>query len=386
MIEFIGAHQLNLMILICGACLAMTIMLSMTKFLSASRKTILITMELIAFFLLWFDRYAYIYSGDTSVIGYIMVRVSNFIVYFLTVGMILGFNLYLTDLLKSEGGLKDVPLSLKIVQIMAVIELILIILNTRVNFFYYFDADNVYHRGTGFYAAYIIPVLCPVIQFITVYYYRKCFSRIIFISLNLYLIIPVVCGLIQIKTYGISLINMALVTVSASLYMFTYLDINENVQKTHKNEMEGLTEDKESMKRLFHQTATALAKAIEKKDDYSVGHSEKVALLSRKLAEMKGKNESECDKVYYAGLLHDVGMIGIPDSVLMKMGRYTEEEYEIIKRKPVIGGEILGSITDYPYLSEGAHYNHERYDGTGYPEGLKGEEIPKLFVTIQIWR
>ena len=121
MIDFIRNYQLNLMLLVCGACMAMTIMLAMTRFLTSSRKTILIVMELVAFFLLWFDRYAYIYSGDLTQMGYIMVRVSNFAVFFLTTGMILGFNYYLSDLLTHEGGLKDPPMGLKIVQILSII-------------------------------------------------------------------------------------------------------------------------------------------------------------------------------------------------------------------------------------------------------------------------
>ena len=378
MIDFIRNYQLNLMLLVCGACMAMTIMLAMTRFLTSSRKTILIVMELVAFFLLWFDRYAYIYSGDLTQMGYIMVRVSNFAVFFLTTGMILGFNYYLSDLLTHEGGLKEPPMGLKIVQILSIITMVLNISNIHFNFFYSIDMNNKYHRENGFFILTVLSIALPLIQYIVVLIYRKHFSKIIFISLNLYLLVPVICAIIQVKVYGISLINISLAMVSLFLYLFTYLDINERLQERHKLEVEDLHAGKESMERLFSQTAMAFVKAIEKKDIYNEGHSAKVANYAKRLAEMAGKSEEICEEAFYAGLLHDVGLLGIPDSVANKIGNYTEEEYSIIKQKPVIGGEILKNITEYPYLSEGVHYTHEHYDGTGYPAGLKGEEIPEI--------
>ena len=76
-------------------------------------------------------------------------------------------------------------------------------------------------------------------------------------------------------------------------------------------------------------------------------------------------SEEDCERVYYSALLHDVGKIGIPDEIINKDGRLTDEEYEIIKQHPVIGEQILSSITEYPYLSIAAHHHHERYDGRG---------------------
>lgn len=129
---------------------------------------------------------------------------------------------------------------------------------------------------------------------------------------------------------------------------------------------------------LFEQTATALVNAIDAKDKYTHGHSARVAEYSRKIAELYGKNEEECNEVYFSALLHDVGKIGIPGRIINKDGRLTDEEYEVIKQHPVIGENILSSISEYPYLSIGAHYHHERYDGKGYPRGLKGEDIPEI--------
>ena len=135
---------------------------------------------------------------------------------------------------------------------------------------------------------------------------------------------------------------------------------------------------------LFEQTATALVNAIDAKDIYTRGHSLRVANYSKKLAEMSHKSEEECQEIYYAALLHDVGKIGIPIAILSKNGKLTHEEYKRIQDHPVLGEQILASIKEFPYLSKGAGGHHERYDGKGYPNGLKGEEIPELARIISV--
>ena len=140
----------------------------------------------------------------------------------------------------------------------------------------------------------------------------------------------------------------------------------------------------ERLRVLFDQTATSLVNAIDTKDKYTHGHSSRVAGYSRKLAEMNGKTPSECEAVFYAALLHDVGKIGVPSSIINKDGNLSEDEYEIVKEHPVMGAQILEQIKEYPYLSKGARYHHENFDGTGYPEGLKGEEIPEIARIIAI--
>ena len=135
---------------------------------------------------------------------------------------------------------------------------------------------------------------------------------------------------------------------------------------------------------LFEQTAEALASAIDAKDPYTNGHSRRVAEYSREIARGAGKDEEECEKVYFAALLHDVGKIGVPGSIINKKGRLTDEEFGLIKRHPVLGGQILSTIKQSPWLSLGARYHHERYDGRGYPEGLTGENIPEISRIIAV--
>ena len=145
------------------------------------------------------------------------------------------------------------------------------------------------------------------------------------------------------------------------------------VEEQHKN-----------VERLFAQTATALVNAIDAKDKYTHGHSARVAEYSKKIAEMAGKSPRECEEIYYVALLHDVGKIGVPEEIINKVGKLTDEEYEKIKGHAQMGAQILQSITEYPYLSIGANFHHERYDGTGYPNKLKGTDIPEIARIISV--
>lgn len=92
----------------------------------------------------------------------------------------------------------------------------------------------------------------------------------------------------------------------------------------------------------------------------------------------------ECKDIYFIALLHDVGKIGIPKEIINKPSKLTDEEYDVIKSHPVKGMQILSKITRFPDLTIGAHYHHERYDGKGYPEGLKGEDIPEIARIIAV--
>ena len=163
------------------------------------------------------------------------------------------------------------------------------------------------------------------------------------------------------------------------MVFIVWLIIRKKNEKLRKQE-----EEQKKIQRLFEQTATALVNAIDAKDKYTHGHSSRVAEYSRKLAEMLGKDEQECNEVYYAGLLHDVGKIGVPENIINKDGRLTDEEFEKIKQHPDMGAQILQSIDEYPFLSLGARYHHERYDGKGYPQKLKGTDIPEFARIISV--
>ena len=136
--------------------------------------------------------------------------------------------------------------------------------------------------------------------------------------------------------------------------------------------------------KLFEEISDAMAGAIDEKDRCTDGHSRHVAEYSVKIAKEIGKSDNKCEQIYYAALLHDVGMIGVPKEILTKNGRLTDEEFEHIKEHSVAGGNILSGIYQSPWLSIGARYHHERYDGTGYPEGKKGTDIPEIARIIAV--
>lgn len=117
---------------------------------------------------------------------------------------------------------------------------------------------------------------------------------------------------------------------------------------------------------------------IEAKDSYTNGHSKRVAIYTKLIAEEMGYTGEELDSIYYTALLHDCGKIGVPDNILGKPDRLTDEEFGIMKSHTVHGGEILSSFKSLSNVGDGALYHHERYDGKGYPVGLAGEDIPLI--------
>ncbi len=125
------------------------------------------------------------------------------------------------------------------------------------------------------------------------------------------------------------------------------------------------------------QVVESLAAAIDAKDHYTNGHSDRVARYAKEIGRRFGYSEKKQEELYMMGLLHDVGKIGIPDSVINKPGKLTDEEYEVIKQHPVTGNHILSKAKELSRMAIGAHWHHERYDGKGYPDGLKGTEIPE---------
>lgn len=127
---------------------------------------------------------------------------------------------------------------------------------------------------------------------------------------------------------------------------------------------------------IINQSLNTFANTIDAKDKYTNGHSQRVAVYSRELARKLKLSKEEQERIYYIALMHDIGKIGIADEILNKPGKLTPEERAVIMSHPAIGGEILKDFTSLPGISEGARYHHERYDGKGYNEGLKGEEIP----------
>ena len=146
------------------------------------------------------------------------------------------------------------------------------------------------------------------------------------------------------------------------------------LQKNLTDEVEIKTQENESLSLRIVQT---LAEAIDAKDTYTNGHSGRVAKYSREIARRYGYSRKRQDEIYMMGLLHDVGKIGVPDAVINKPARLTDEEFAQIKTHSTLGDRILKNIRERPKLAIGARWHHERYDGNGYPDGLSGDDIPE---------
>jgi HD-GYP domain-containing protein (c-di-GMP phosphodiesterase class II) len=154
-----------------------------------------------------------------------------------------------------------------------------------------------------------------------------------------------------------------------------FADLEEELKKKH---------------RLFVNTTIALAQAIDAKDHYTHGHTNRVTDISLAIAKKMGEKDPGLleddflENVHIASLLHDIGKIGVPESILNKQGPLTNEEFSVIKQHPVIGANILMPIHELSSAILGVRHHHERFDGRGYPEGLKGKDIPLIASIISI--
>jgi HD-GYP domain-containing protein (c-di-GMP phosphodiesterase class II) len=176
-------------------------------------------------------------------------------------------------------------------------------------------------------------------------------------------------------------ITTCIILLSTGMILWVVVNI---IEKT----VDQIQESEHELEITYDLTLKAWAKALELRDREIPGHSQRVTLSSIELAKYLGYDALQIKNIYHGALLHDVGKMGIPEEILVKPGRLTEREWEIVKAHPMLAAEILKGI---PYL-EGAleivRYHHERFDGQGYPYQLKGDQIPEaaqLFSLIDSW-
>ncbi len=141
---------------------------------------------------------------------------------------------------------------------------------------------------------------------------------------------------------------------------------------------EELSDAKDKLEKAYLESIETLRYTVEAKDPYTKGHSDRVAEFSVLIGKKLGLSEQDLKTLRIGGLFHDIGKIGIPDSILLKEEKLTPDEYSEIKHHPSIGTHILSNATIFSDIIPIVKYHHERYDGRGYPENLKGENIPLL--------
>jgi len=157
---------------------------------------------------------------------------------------------------------------------------------------------------------------------------------------------------------------------------FKLQDMNKNLEEKVRDRTKQLDGKNTELRTAYIQTIRALAEAIDAKDAYTRGHSERVAVYASRIGNHMGLRKELIERIYFAGLLHDVGKIAVPDNILRKPGALTSDEWQTMRRHPAAGYEILLKIDFLKTASQIVMSHHERYDGGGYPRGLAGEEIP----------
>ena len=166
--------------------------------------------------------------------------------------------------------------------------------------------------------------------------------------------------------FWVAIVLLAIWLIALVIFVITSLQIKKyNARHERDN-------------KIINESIETFTGFIDAKDPYTNGHSKRVAIYTKLIAKEMGYEGEELDRIYYVALLHDCGKIAVPDSILGKPGKLTDEEFEIIKSHTVRGGEILSSFKSLENAGEGALYHHERYDGKGYPEGKAGEDIPLI--------
>ncbi len=206
-----------------------------------------------------------------------------------------------------------------------------------------------------------------------VVFYRKVgfYTSIVILA---YRIFNLTKGILRFHPTGLPALFVTLIGLVSILLIYQRNERIIRVQERHRKELVDFT----------NSIIDAFAVCIDGKDSYTNGHSLRVAQYTRMLAKKLGEDEDTIQKFYNIALLHDIGKIGIPDDILNKPGKLTEEEYEIVKTHPYRGYEILKKVKTQKDLVEGAQFHHERFDGRGYPARLAGEKIPLVARIISV--
>ena len=224
----------------------------------------------------------------------------------------------------------------------------------------------------------VFTYILPLLAFLILYHNKKIIlnTGIVALVMNLaFIAVWFFNGKITLESSRDHEIQIALLLLCfGGCYIASWL--YERINNTNHKYMKKLNDSNQFIQELTMKSITAIVNTIDAKDEYTRGHSQRVAEYSYQIAKELGMSDREAAEIKYVALLHDIGKIAIPDSILNKAGRLTDEEFAVMKTHSAEGAKILKDINIMPELDIGAKYHHERYDGKGYPSGLKGEEIP----------
>ena len=308
-----------------------------------------------------FEALAYIFRGDASQLGWWMVRVANFGVFFCNHLLLLFAAMFIVRTIEKDGQPVSTAFKRGFAAVIA-LGVVLLVLSQAFGFYYGFDDQNRYHRAGGYAVMLAIFFAAMLSLFVLTVKNRRRLTQIERASFFMFETLPAIATVAQLFTYGVSLTTFADTLSLTMMFMAYELEVSRQIVANEH--------------RMLNDVISALAEAVDAKDAYTRGHSGRVAKYSRMLAALMEFGKEDVERVVRMALLHDVGKIGVPDAVLNKPGRLTDEEFDLIKSHAARGSEILAKVKSIPELSTGARWHHERYDGGGYPDGLAGEDIP----------
>lgn len=256
-----------------------------------------------------------------------------------------------------------------------------------------FDHEGSYIHGFLYYFVYAFPYYYIIYSIGILIVHFKQFVPQQRISIIVLFVMCMAGPLAQMLFFPDVLLSLFTMPVGVLICMFTLetpdyqrlMKTMDELDHLRLNLQQEVKKQTERSERLSLQALRTLAVTIDAKDKYTNGHSERVAEYAREIVKRGGGSEKEQEEIYYIGLLHDIGKIGIPDEIINKTSGLTDEEFEVIKTHPVIGADILKNISmDIPGIEFGARWHHEKYAGGGYPEGLKGFHIPRVARIISV--
>ncbi len=326
-------------------------------------------------------------GGRPGKINYVLIAFMTLIVYFSAAGfLLLSFQGWLLAFAEQKERVSK--WWMRIGYFLAAVQLVIALTLPITRFDYVDKASNFYTRGKLFWVALIFPYLIYFIAIIALLRFFKAFTPKERLYLGCFTIVPLAAQIIQLIFDEYLLLNVA---VSLGLILIiNFIQSQREIEKEEEmkaillHERDRLEEMSGKQENLNSQLIDVLCGAVEAKDNYTRGHSLRVAQYAREIMYRMGGDERAQREVYYIGILHDVGKISIRDEIINKKGRLTDEEYEQIKLHTVSGFQILRGVDVIPDLADGARWHHERYDGTGYPNGLAGENIPLVARIISV--
>lgn len=315
------------------------------------------------------------WGGAEYVLTYAMA------VYFAASGVLMfSFFSYIYLYLKQKIDLPE--FMIKIAAFMMILQIFFAVVSPFTGAIYRINDQNIYERGPVFALSQITAVITFGMAFWIFISRWKAIGKKERIYFTMYLLAPTLSEFVQVKFYGVAALNVAVTLSFLLVNLFVTAELDEQVrmadQKMEFERMTALKKQQSIQSKILAQTILALSSAVEAKDRYTNGHSIRVAAYAKEIVRRMGWNEDEQQKVYYAGLLHDVGKIRIADAIINKNGKLTNEEYEEIKLHTLSGYYILKEISMISDFAIAARWHHERFDGSGYPNGLYGNNIPLL--------